>query len=136
MTPRTTDIMLATVKHFQIPLEGLVGIGREPQIVIARHVAWFLERKRGLSTPQIGDLYNRDASTVLVGSKCAEERAAAGDVRYAPHVEAIEEEVKRQASIFAERPVHVCPTCGTDVIELQRQISDIHRRLTEMGVKP
>ncbi len=126
-----TDIMLATIAHFKIPIEALLGQMRDPQVIIARHVAWSLERKRGLSYPQIGALYKRDSSSVVVACNHMTERLAVGDKRYVPAIDAIEMTLSRQGSVV----VH-CPTCGTSVVELRRQIEMIHKRLTELGVKP
>ena len=139
---RSTEVMRATIQHFRIPIDMLLDRIRDPEIVIARHVAWYLERKRGLSFPQIGAYYNRDHSTIHYGCKHMDERVAAGDLRYAPAIAAIEATLQHEIALAVQRDVQevkqlaCCPTCGTDVIELQRQIALIHRRLSDIGVKP
>ena len=131
------SVRYATAWHFHIKVDDLTSKVRTEQFVIARHVAWYLERKLwALSYPQIGNIYDRDHSGVMAGIKHVAERVAALDMRYVPAIDKIEAMINRQRDEVEPKTVLACPTCGTNIFELRRQLDLMQRRLDELGAKP
>lgn len=69
MTPReeSLKIIKETANKYNLTSEQLIGHSRFKQLILARHEAFYLLQRKGLSTPQIGRLMNRDHSTVIYG---------------------------------------------------------------------
>jgi hypothetical protein len=133
------EIMRATAAHFNISPDALLGRSTVRYIVVARHVAWYIERQRGLSFPQIGALYKRDHSAIQAAMNHMNERVAVHDKRYEPAIAAIEEVLLHRAAARQKNAIAAvalaCPTCGTDIVSLRRQLDLIQRRLDELGAK-
>lgn len=129
-----SEIQSRVAQHFKISVTDLVGTTRSPIVVIARHLAWYLEREKGLSYPAIGKLYEREHTTILIACKHVTERLAAGDARYKLPLEALRTKADYEQQKKDDHAT-TCPTCGTSVMELHRQILFIHKRLSELGVK-
>lgn len=57
-------------KETTIPFAAIVGRSRHPNVVRARHRVWsILRHERGWSTTLIGKVFERDATTVLHGTR-------------------------------------------------------------------
>lgn len=71
MTPTVSrkEIAEKAAEAFGLSLLDLVSARRSADVVTARRVAWLLikEFRPDTSTPEIGLLFNRDHSTVVVG---------------------------------------------------------------------
>lgn len=69
MTPREASLKIIkdTAGKYRLTSEQLIGHSRFKELVLARHEAFYLLQRKGLSTPQIGRLMNRDHSTVIHG---------------------------------------------------------------------
>lgn len=133
-----TEVQRAITRHFQLSLTALLDTQRSPNLVLARHIAWYLERERGASFPSIGALYNRDHTSIVAGVNHMKERVAIHDERYMHSIEAVRAALAQPEETQPVPVPHessICPTCGTSVFELHRQIALIHRRLSELGVK-
>lgn len=143
-----TPVQTAVTAHFNITLAALRGTLRNQRIICARHVAFYLERElEGRTFAAIGDLYDRDHTSVLAAYRHVAERLVANDDRYVDTVAAVSFAVKtaldekRRQRTQAEG-VHTidalaCPTCGAPVVkELQRQIAMLTERLNGMGARP
>lgn len=143
--PKPNSIQRATITYFHISMEDLLGTTRDRHCVTARHVAWYIERKRGFSYSHIARLYGgRDHTTIIAAMNHVNERVAALDERYLPAITAIDEKTRVDEPLpeitsgYVGTPVVVlvCPTCGTSVADLRRQLDLIQRRLDELGAKP
>ncbi len=151
-TIKPNDIQRATAAYFKISFEEMLSKSRSPLVVNARHVAWFLERKRGLSYPAIGKLYGfRDHTTILAALNHMRERTAAQDMRYVPAITAIEQalernekkklqqqearEIRQQEGLLQqpiETVVLMCPTCGTGIESLRIQLEVMQLQLNKL----
>jgi len=137
-----SPVQQATLAHFGLSLEVLCGRSREPQAVYARHVAFYLEREMlGKAFTEIGALYGRDHSTIVLAYRHMVERLAAKDERYTIAIECVAALVKQKMMTKAKQAPAVdllaCPTCGAPVIrEMQRQIAELTAKLSAMGGTP
>ena len=67
-------ILQETAEHFGLSREDLVGKSRSRPLTTARHVAMYLAREcTGLSLIKIGELFDRDHTTVMHGIKKIEQ---------------------------------------------------------------
>lgn len=147
MTGQMSDVLRATTDYFRIPAEVLFGRTQGPTVVSARHVVWYLEREKGLSFPAIARMYDRNHTTILAAVRHVTERLAANDPRYAPPIRAIRATLDGSADVQAAsgHDTGSCSSCGAlielqrqmaaSLFELQRQVADIHRRLTSTTVE-
>lgn len=63
---RTKQCVCATAKHMSVTPEQIVGRNRRRGNVLARHVAMYVTRRAfGQSYPMIGQVMNRDHTTVM-----------------------------------------------------------------------
>ena len=128
-------IQKATIDYFNISMADLMGTTRDRYCVTARHVAWYLERKRGLSYSSIARLYGgRDHTTIIAAMNHLDERLAASDARYLPAIIALEAKINPPP--VAEPIEAVACACEASILELRRQLELIQRRLDELGAKP
>lgn len=67
-------IMMAVCVALRVEKKALIGRGRPRELVEARHIAFYLMRKlTGLTLTQIGEIFNRDHSTVIYGIETCED---------------------------------------------------------------
>lgn len=78
-----TPVQEAVCAHFDVSLTAIRGGGRRPRDLVARRVAYYLEREVGRSVVEVAELYDRDHSMVSVAHRAVAERLAAGDPEYA-----------------------------------------------------
>lgn len=129
---KPNPIQKAVIDYFNISMADLLGTTRDRYCVTARHCAWYLERKRGLSYSSIARLYGgRDHTTIIAATNHMEERIAALDERYLPALVVINEKLNQSA----ETPSNAC-NCESAIEDLRRQLEVVQRRLDELGVKP
>lgn len=99
MTDDAGAIQAAVSKVLGIPSDELIGWSRIPRVCFARQVTWYLQRSvLGLSYPELGRLYKRDHSTVLLGVRKAEKW--------------ITENPEKAARLLAEIKDHIVATDG------------------------
>jgi chromosomal replication initiator protein len=74
-------ILEAVARHFDVPLERLLGRERSAEVVLPRQVAMYLlRRETGASLPQIGDAVGgRDHTTVMYGVERIADRMETDD---------------------------------------------------------
>ena len=73
--PGVKKIAASVAEKHSISVDDLKSSKRHNHIVVARHEAFYLSLKyTSLSSPQIGNFFNKDYSTVLQGAKKHEER--------------------------------------------------------------
>lgn len=126
-----TRVQRATADHFRIPVDSLCSRTTVQRLVVARHIAWYLERKEGLSFPMIAELYGRrDHSGIITGVNHVRERLAALDGRYAPAIAVIEAAL--ESALHRGQTFIACPTCGTSIVDLRRQLEHMQRQLDEL----
>jgi chromosomal replication initiator protein len=76
-------IMEETAQHFALSMDDLLSKSRSRPLTTARHVAMYLLRElTGLSLIKIGELFNRDHTTVLHGIKKIEGLMPARGILY------------------------------------------------------
>jgi chromosomal replication initiation ATPase DnaA len=88
------EIAELVCERYGVAVELLAGKSREEQIVVPRHVVFFLVRKlTGKTYAAIGKLFGRDHGTILHGCDRVEDRASV-DRFFKMQVEAIERAIK------------------------------------------
>lgn len=131
-----TPVQIAVAKHFELEVEDLLSASAKCSIdesklrqTTARHIARYLEHVVfGRSLMEIGRLYNCHRTSALASVNHMVERVQAGDLRYASHVETLQQKLKSENQIRVMKIS--CPTCGAPIIaELQRQINELRHRL-------
>lgn len=61
-------VLQATAMYFGVEIEAMLGEMRTRDLVRARHVCWWLLRNETvLSYPQIGEIFDRDHTTIVKG---------------------------------------------------------------------
>lgn len=69
-----TDIMCIIAEEFGLTLNELKSEQRSRNIAWPRAIAWWLSRRHTQSSlPQIGNLYNKDHTTILTGCRRVED---------------------------------------------------------------
>jgi hypothetical protein len=134
----TTRVMLAVLSYFKVTRQELVGHGRTQDIVLARHVALYLERVVGdRPFTEIARIYGgRDHTTVMAACNHMAARIQARDERYEEHVRVLRTQLDTLAAEKNNLLLMNCPTCGAPVIaELRRQIEELRAQLnSQQGV--
>ncbi len=131
-----TAIQQATIAYFGIALEELLGPSRGPNVIAAKHIARYLERKAGRSFQEIGTIYSTHHTNVMSSVNHVAERLRGEDEYYTRPVTEIESAVRvaraqDKADVFDAMS---CPTCGAPVIqELRRQMALLQERVKELG---
>lgn len=126
-----TRVQRATADHFRIPVDSLCSRTTIQRLVVARHIAWYLERKEGLSFPMIAELYGRrDHSGIITGVNHVRERLAALDARYAPDIAVIE--AKLELALHRGQTLIACPTCGTSITDLRMQMNAMQQKIDQL----
>lgn len=103
-TPRdkTRDIIKAVVDDYGVKYEDILGPGRTKDIAWSRHVAGYVLREiRGMSFPQIGDIFNRDYTTIVASCKKVKSRMET-DPAFRQHIEKIIERIKKSSEESAK----------------------------------
>jgi chromosomal replication initiator protein len=76
-------ILAETARYFGLTREELCSRSRSRQLTAARHVAMYLVRElTSLSLPKIGELFDRDHSTVMYGTGKIERQMSAREPTY------------------------------------------------------
>lgn len=69
IAPMISELMSAVSRKFEVSIAKLIGDSREPQIVLPRHVLFYLARR--LTTEALSDLgraFHRDNATIIFGA--------------------------------------------------------------------
>lgn len=68
LPPRMEKIERAISTVSGVPIEAIRGTSRDAAIVSARHAVWYATRVyAGYSLPRIGEIYDRDHTTIMNG---------------------------------------------------------------------
>ena len=71
------EIIASVADAFMVSVDDLMGPRSFRTLAWARQAAYLIIRKeRGLSYPQIGQIFNRDHSTIIYGCRAAKQRKA------------------------------------------------------------
>lgn len=126
--PNATKIQRAVAAYFKLNVHEVVYPSRRDEhIVMARHIAWWLERKAGLSFPGIARLYGRvDHTTVLAAVNHMRERIANGDARYLKAIAYLEAKLDFDANTPAQ------PTVAEQVTALRVEVAELKKAVDEL----
>ena len=132
-----TPVQTAVLEHFQLDLDALLGTSKAVHVVLARHVAWYVERSSyGRNLVDIGALYGRDHSSISIAYNRVKACLDRGDLKYTEPVRAVIGLIDKAARDRAAKEsldAMACPTCGAPVInELRRQILALREQVEEM----
>jgi len=93
---RVLDVVCA---EFVVPRDLVLGIARQADVALARHVAMALgQRCLGYSLPRIGRLLNRDHTTVLHGTRRVA-RLAQEDADFAARLDRLANRIQNRGTI-------------------------------------
>ncbi len=123
------QIIALCADYFQVSTDQITGKCRKQKYVQARQAAMYLCKQFTKSSLQdIGlAIGSRDHTTVIHGLYCVKNSFDAKDDYFKPHIEALEEQIKRHIRINSPKPKHnhvVCPIEAT-ARPLTRSINSI-----------
>ncbi|MGY3054351.1 chromosomal replication initiation ATPase DnaA [Pedobacter sp. UYEF25] len=88
------EIILAVCQALNVGFDDLTSVRKNSEFVEARQIAFKILRDKKHNCDTIGDLFNRDHSTVLYGVKCYEDKIYTKDRSFLQKVALVAEEME------------------------------------------